>query len=135
MGDLATIATNTLAPDLVHKLLMGNSGSSLVKKLKGERARNLLASEAATGIYVNLDRVKQKLGSLGGGGLLGDLLRFPKELTLELSLFDRGLIGDLEIAPSRRKWGGRCCCADGTRSGSGGRQKQQEVRPSGQSGS
>lgn len=99
MGDVVTLSTTTITPELMRSMLTGD-GKTLVKAVDGEQARALLNDERASGLYVNVDKARRKAGSLGSG-LVEQLLGPIEALTVRLGMTDTGLVADLEIALHR----------------------------------
>ena len=94
--DVATLATTTVDADTVQGLLLGNA-AALHNKLDSDQARALFEAETATGVYVNMPRVREKVSALGAG-LIDSLLGPQREIVVRLSLQPGGIAADGTIA-------------------------------------
>lgn len=90
-GDLLTLASNALAePQLVARLSGGSSQGLQLPGLKSQAARDLFSSKQATGLYLDVARVRRLIGPLGGQ-LVSNLLGPQEELVSLVKLDADGL--------------------------------------------
>ncbi len=94
--DVATLATTTVDTETVRNLLSGES-PALHKKVASDAARTLFEADKATGLYVNMPKVREKISVLGAG-LINSLLGPQREIVVQLSLTPHGIAADATIA-------------------------------------
>jgi hypothetical protein len=94
--DVATLATTTITTETVQALLSGD-GPSLHRKVSSDAARTLFEAKKATGLYINMPRVREKVSALGAG-LIDKILGPQREIVLQLSLQPAGIAVDGTIA-------------------------------------
>lgn len=87
--DLLTLASSDLGDEAVAAMLTGE-GPQLRKKVTGEATQELLAGAQSTGLYINMPRIRDRLGLLGGR-VVRELLGPPREVTVQVGLHPQGL--------------------------------------------
>ena len=90
--DVVTVASTRLGDERVAASLLGE-GPKLRDRLKGEASLKLVEGDEVTGLYINMPRVQQQLGVLGGQ-LLNNLLGTPKEVAMVVSMAEGGFAAD-----------------------------------------
>lgn len=94
--DVATVATTTVKTETVQQLLTGEA-PSLHKAVQSDTARQLLEADKASGLYLNMPKVKEKVSALGAG-LIDSILGPQREIIIQLSLQPGGIAADGTIA-------------------------------------
>jgi hypothetical protein len=94
--DLVTLASTTLEESLVLQLLSGEA-PKLARQVEGSAGATLLEDAGGTGLWLNVDRLREKVGAALGGGLVESLLGPVEHATLLMTLQEGGLRGDLEL--------------------------------------
>jgi hypothetical protein len=87
--DVVTLASTSLSDERMAGFLLGE-GPKLRRSLKGDNSVKLLEAEAATGVYINMPRVQEQIGILGGR-MLNNLLGTPREVSVLMSMADGGI--------------------------------------------
>ncbi len=82
--DLLTLASTDLGDERIGSMLMGDA-PKLRNQISGEATTSLLEGETASGLYINMPRIQQQLG-LVGGKMVRDILGPQKELTVLVSV-------------------------------------------------
>jgi len=90
--DVVTLASTQLGDERVAGHLLGES-PTLRRQLEEEGSVRLLEAEAATGLYINMPRVHEQIGILGGR-MLNNLLGTPKDVSVLVSLAEGGISAD-----------------------------------------
>lgn len=89
--DLLTLASTELGDERIQALLTGDA-QTLRKGLKGQAAQKLLDDDVATGLYINVPRIQQRLGILAGR-MVNNILGPQREWTVLLSVQPDGISG------------------------------------------
>jgi hypothetical protein len=107
-GNLLTLASNALGDEQAVALLHAKAPTR-ADKVVSPAAKRLFAPEKSTGLYLNVPKIRKKLGILGGQ-LIQDLLGPQEEIVALASLDPKGIAVDGTLAftkPNQGAQGGK----------------------------